>query len=655
VQVSPTALAAPSQATAVAVLFDDQHLYVLARLADTEPERISAQQRVQGRRLDGDDVFQVMLDPFAGRRNGYLFQINPNGVRADALIENERANDDWQPIWQGASWRDAHGWSAAIAIPFASLNYPAVDGQWGINFGRVIARHGETIVWSARGADTSPMAPAVGGSLYGLELPLARHALDIQLAGIYRFRAHGGQNQNELEPTLDIFYRPSSALTYAATFNTDFSTTEIDDREVNLSRFDIFLPEKREFFLQDTNIFDFEGLDANGRPFFSRRIGLDPDGAPVSVHAGGKLTGRARRLGYGLLSVGQDALAGEGSTVLSVARVQIDVLDQSRLGAIATRGAPDGRRAELYGLDFSYRNGRFLGDKLITAKGWYQESHEAHTTDANRAWGWGMAWPGENLHASYSYQQIEANFNPALGFVNRPNIRQQFVRGGYRLDIDGEYLRSFEPWLVFNHIRNADDGRLATSWLRFWPFSLHWHGGDAVEVWRDERVEILDQAFQIRPGIVIPAGRHRFSATALGYSSATHRKLSGRINVESGGFFDGRRQALGGGLAWRPQPRLLLSADAEFARVDLPGGRFKSRLVRTRSELALSESWSWSASVQYDNLSTILDWRSTLRWWPRVGQSLDLVLGGSHSKSNEPFDGINGWQLTVKYNHRFRR
>jgi hypothetical protein len=654
VQVVPVELAEPSQRTEVAMAFDGERLYIAARLYDTAPHRVVATQWIQGRAYDTDDRFSVTLDTFRSRRYGYVFQLNPNGIRREALVENAALHGDWEAIWQGAARRGPDGWTAEMAIPLASLSFPPGGREWGINFVRVIGRNAEEAAWSARGAGIPGLAPSAAGLLTGLELSRASGGVDLKPAVITRAERGTPAGGLGLEPSLDLFYRPSPSLTVAATVNTDFSATEVDDRIVNLTRFDVFLPEKRDFFLQDTDIFEFEGLDDNGRPFFSRRIGLDEDGRPVEMAGGVKVTGRTDSLSYGILGVRQDAVAGRGRANLAVARVQANVLAESRLGAIVTRGSPRGDDAGLYGLDFAYRNPEALGRRLISGKAWFKQSDTPDRSGNGRAWGGGIAHPSDTLTVSFIHQVIDEHFKPPLGFANRTNIRQSLLRGGYRSRFEGRRLRSFEPWLILNRIETLEDGALATRWLRVWPFVLYWHSGDVVEAWRDERVEVLDADFEIAPGIVIPAGRYRFSSNTVSFATSRQRRLAASVTLEDGGFFGGTRRTAGGDVSWRPVPKLLLAPYVEVSEVSLPAGAFTAGVARVRGELALTATLAWMTTVQHDTFSNVLGIHSRARWWPRPGRTLDVVATRNTGERPVLHGRVDDAVLAIKYSHTLR-
>jgi hypothetical protein len=313
-EIQPTEYAPAGERTVVYLLYDKDAIYIGARLYDRDPSQFTARIRRQGEEVFGDDWFSVLLDPFHERRTGYRFMTNPNGLRQEGLFQNIVEEQwDWEGIWYTASKNDT----------------------WGINFRRAIARRDERTGWVSRNRNSDPSS---SGSVVGLEGLEQGVGLDIvpSLAVRRRRPFDGTASTSDTDPSLDVFYKLSPSLTSALTINTDFSATEVDDRQVNLTRFGLFFPEKRDFFLQDADIFEFGGLEQNGRPFFSRRLGLSDDGEPIDLEVGGKVTGRIGRFNIGALSVRQDEFEGLAADNATVARASANLLAESNVGLIET-------------------------------------------------------------------------------------------------------------------------------------------------------------------------------------------------------------------------------------------------------------------------------------------------------------------------------
>ena len=368
---------------------------IAAKLWNEQPEEVTAQILRQGSNIEVDDYFGVILDPFHDRRSGYLFQVNPNGVRADAIYENTtQTQANWEGIWEAGASVVEDGWVVEMAIPFKTLSFDPSKEAWGINFTRRLARNNETIGWLSRTQAQNPGVAGVANGFYGLEQGRGLDIVPSVSAGASRDFAIN-RTDNNSEPSLDIFYKFTPAVTGVLTLNTDFSATEVDDRQVNLTRFSLFFPEKRDFFLQDADIFEFGGIEGgnnlriatqNGRPFFSRNIGLSASREPVEPDVGAKLTGRVGDWNFGVLSVQQDEFEDVDATNLFVGRAVRNVLEESRVGFIMTDGDPqsngdnslagfDFRYLNSTGFDFRYLNSRLPGGRTLDGDAWYQRSH----------------------------------------------------------------------------------------------------------------------------------------------------------------------------------------------------------------------------------------------------------------------------------------
>ena len=312
-QVDPIEYAEPSEPTQIRIYYDDDALYIGARMLDSEPEAIFVNVLRQGAQFWGDDYFSVIIAPFNDKRSGYRFQLNPNGIRMEMVFYDTSGQDwDWNGIWEGAASRDDGGWTAEIAIPFKTLSFDLQNDTWGINFSRGLGRLAEGMGWVSR---NSSQDPSIAGEAVGFEGLQLGTGLDIVPSITLKQRKtyDPSNEKSDAEPSLDLFYKVTPSLNAALTLNTDFSATEVDNRQVELTRFSLFFPEKRTFFLRDSDLFRFArvggrlgfGLTGastlsqpdleNGRPYFSRRIGLSATGQPVDLEAGAKLAGRVGR------------------------------------------------------------------------------------------------------------------------------------------------------------------------------------------------------------------------------------------------------------------------------------------------------------------------------------------------------------------------
>jgi hypothetical protein len=337
--------------------------------------------------------------------------------------------------------------------------------------------------------------------------------LDVTLSGVVsRTEDHVlDQKDTDAEPSLDLFYKPDPTFTLAATINTDFSATEVDDRIVNLTRFDVLLPEKRDFFLQDANQFSFANLNDNGMPYFSRSIGLDENGRPVSLDGGVKISGRFDNYNIGALAIRQEASGTQqDDTDVYVLRATRNVLQESSLGVMYTNGDPrSDQDNEVFGVDFNYYNSNAFGSKLIQAFAWYQEVDTGVELDDNNAYGFTLAYPNSRYSLAWNFREIGENFSPALGFVNRVDIRQHILNGGFRNFFSGGWIRSYNPTFEYEHVTNIDGDKQSEEFtLR--PLYFDSIAGDEISLSFIDQFEHLQQDFNIVDTLAIPAGDYDF-------------------------------------------------------------------------------------------------------------------------------------------------
>ena len=688
-QINPLEFSEPSQASEIRLFYDDEALYVAARLFDSEPDRITAQVLRQGEGTFNDDQFAIIIDPYLDRRSGYRFQVNPNGVRWDALYQNTvNLEANWEGIWQAAATRDERGWNAEMAIPFKTLSFNPNTTEWGINFERAIQRNAETVGWVSRNRELNPGVAGTATGLSGLE---QGRGLDIVPSVTARGERHfigaAGSDTN-FEPSLDIFYKFTPSLNGAFTLNTDFSATEVDDRQVNLTRFNLFFPEKRDFFLQDADIFEFgrigtggfsrpgsrqgsRGLgnpaipgaaSQNGRPFFSRRIGLSRTGQPVDIEYGGKLSGRAGRWNLGALAIRQDEFEGIEATDIFVGRVAANVLDESTLGVIVTDGDPQSNLdSTLLGADFRYRNSRLPGGMLLESQLWYQQTDTEGVTGDDRAFGFGISLPNAvGWRATLSSRQIEDNFDPAVGFVNRTGIRDYALDFGYQTLLNGRVFRSWYAGYDGYRVERLDTGRVESN-VDGIRLSVNNNTGDASFARLITTREVLLEDFTIHVApdgsgrVAIPAGDYTFNEMLVGVQTGNQRRFAGRANMRRGDFYNGERTTAGVNLAWRPSEHFMFEAGYTINEIELPGGEFTVRLSQLRAGVVFSSTLSWVNLVQYDNVTETVGFNSRLHWIPEAGREGFIVLNHNLTDfdRNDSFNSTSA-DVSLKFNHTWR-
>ena len=627
-QWSPGNGAPPTEGTTYWLAIDDENLYVAADFRDSNPAGIKRSQLVQGQTVVNDDYVQFFIDPYNNKRTGYIFYVNPNGVQRDGLaLGGLTFNMDWDGIWDAATVVDEGGWTAEIAIPFKTLSFDPDNDVWGINLLRSIRRKREELAWSHRDRritlDTSGEIRGMSGLRRGSGLDLVP-----SVAVSQREQFAIGERSLVSKPSLDAFYRITPALTAALTLNTDFSSTEVDDRQVNLTRFSLFFPEKRDFFLEGSELFEFGGLAQNGRPFFSRTVGLSATGQPIDLDIGLKLTGSIGRYSVGALAVRQEENGAVPARDLFVGRAFMSLFEQSTLGMIFTSGDPVAdRRSRLVGVDLNIRDQQWLEGSLVEGRLWAQQSDTEGVQGGEGAWGAFLAYPNDRIDASLAYTRIEPNFRPALGFVNRRGIAQLDAVFKYRYRFAGRDS-PFRSWLgtVSASRIDNDAGQLESQAIVLTPFTLDTQPGDQVSLDVARYTEVLPRPFLLPGSLAVPVGRYDWNRARLYGSTAGFRRLAATYDFEIGDFYDGRRTDRKLGLQWRPNEHLLLSAQYQTNDIELPRGRFTTRVYSLTGNVAFNVRWAWLNVAQYDNVSGRLGLNSRLRWLPKQGQVAYFVI-----------------------------
>ena len=654
-QTVPTDGASPTEITIVRVTYDDEYLYIAADLRDSDPSEIRAKQMIQGKMFFSDDRFWVTIDSFNTKRNDYFFQVNANGIRREALRENNaRFIEEWSAIWHAESAVHENGWATEIAIPFKSISFAPESDTWGINFGRGIVRKQEFNMWASHERQDWP---AYGGEVKGIEEIEQGLGLDVvPSVNVSQERdLAAGSSDTGFDPSLDVRYRITPSLTATLTLNTDFSTAEVDEQQIALDRFSLFFPEKRDFFLQDAGIFEFGNIDTNGRPFFSRRIGLSADGEAVGIDAGVKLTGRIGDFNIGTLAIRQEAYEDIESKDLFVARGSYNVLDESAVGFILTHGDPTTNETNSEaGVDFLYRNSDGPFGEILTGQFWAQQSDSSDLDGDDSAFGARLEIPSDKLMAYVAGQYIEENFRPALGFVNRTGIRRVDAGLRYRTRPDEGRWRAINNRIDYTLVTDMD-GELLSEKTRIRPVSFYSHTDDFLFVEWERNQETVLEDFELFDRLNVPAGDYEFDRYRAEIATGRQRPLRVVLSVQDGEFFGGDRLEKFVELQWRQSAHFYLGASFTENVVELPSGNFTSHLASLRSDVAFNSRWSWSNLLQYDNTSDRLGINSRLRFIPEAGKEVLLVLnhGADVHRNNSVTSTQNQLNLKVSYTFRY--
>jgi len=630
-QVDPVQGAAATARTVVRVLAAPRWIAIgVEAAAGVHP--VTAFARARDASLGNEDHLRIVLDPFGDGRSGYLFAVNPNGARYDALITNqgEGENSNWDAIWEAATSRTDSGWTAEIRIPVASLSFPAGRDVWAFNVQRRIQAALAVDRWASPRQDVRIGMTGQAGLITGLP----RFSLGRGLTVRPSVTASGGvpapdaSFDAEADASLDVEQRIGANALATLTVNTDFAETEVDSRRTNLTRFALFFPEKRTFFLEGSDVFEFGlGLGTEIVPFFSRRIGLI-EGTQVPVRLGGKLNGQfgSTRVGAIVARTG-DGLGVEGSA-LGVVRLRQNVLRESSVGAIMTVGDPLGGGGWLGGLDATYRTTRFLGGRsfLVGASALWADRDGA--TGDRSALSFKIDYPNDLIDAALTYKRIGPGFDPPLGFVPRRSVQLFNINA----DISPRPGRWGIRQMFFeNRFTLATDlgGRWESYRMFFAPLNWRFESGDRIEVNANPQGERLTEPFEVSDGIVIAPRTYRFTRYRLEAEASPTRRVSGQIRWWFGTFYDGRLHQYEIEGRWRPSNVLGFEVEVDHNVGRLPAGRFEATVVSGRLRFNPSADLQVSSLVQYDNESASVGANSLVRWI--VSPTVDLFVVYNHN------------------------
>jgi hypothetical protein len=653
--------------TEVRVLVDATAIYIGFVCHDPDPSRIAIHTMQRDGNMRGDDTVAVVLDPIADGRRGYYFEINAAAARLDGLISGaEDMSTDWDGIWDAATRRTSDGWTAEIRIPAQTLRFSWGQDRWGFNVQRYVPRNLTTLRWSGITLDATLIDLQRAGQLVGVGALRQGLGLSLSPYGLIRSEKdfESGEQTVKGEAGGDLTWNFTGDLTGYLTINPDFAETEIDTRQVNLTRFPLFFPEKRTFFLEGSDIFDFgSGLGRDFIPFFSRRMGLYA-GEIVPLLGGVKLLGRTGKWRVAALAVVADQTEVTQRTNLFSGRVTYDVDEHLTLGIIATDGDPEGESDNsLGGVDALWRTSTFgrAKDKNFSIGGWTASSRGDLPDGQRSGWGFKIDYPNDLWDLNLIVKEFGAGLDPALGFLPRPGTRWYQSSLEYRPRPKGgffSWVRQF--FFEFRPLYVEDSAGRAESWRVFTaPFNAQTQSGEHLEANIMPQFERLDEPFEIADGVVIPPGDYTFTRFRVEAQSSRHRPWRIGAEVWFGDFFTGSLTQTEAFVTYTtPSGHLQLELSAENDEGRLPEGDFTLNLGQFKAVYAFTPDLILSSFIQYDSESGDLGANTRFRWTIKPGNDFFVVWFHSwrHSiDSDKSFTlrPIND-QLVVKLRWTFR-
>ncbi|MFQ5771079.1 MAG: DUF5916 domain-containing protein, partial [bacterium] len=647
-----------TERTEVAMLYDPAALFIGVWCYDREPSKLVAQKMKRDFDFDTEDNFEVIIDTYHDQRNGYLFVTNPNGALADVLVINNgsRVNEDWDGVWTVATSKTDQGWFAEFRIPFSTLKFPSTEKQiWGINFERNIRHKREQLLWQGWSRDSELEQVSRAGRLVGLRGINSVRLLEFRpyvLGGLQQPRLAHRNSVKDLGGGLYYLITPTMKLNL--TGNPDFAQVESDRAQINLTRFSLFFPEKRKFFLEGQNFFNF-GLGHSIRPFYSRRIGLTEDGQEVRILGGARVLGKEGHATLGgmvLQTAKKDSLS---ATNYAVVRWKQDIFQQSTVGVIAASKIQPGRTNATYGFDFLYSTSSLFGDKNFTlgaALAHSFTSDAVHKTGAaHRLF---IDYPNDIIDFSAVWDRSSEHFNPEVGFLRRTNYQM------YNADLRIKPRPPFLPWirnlefkpLDFNYYVDDRSGELQSLWTEFRPLGFSTKSGEAFEFNIQRSAEHLSEDFDIHDGVTILPGTYWFTHYELQFETFQGRPVFGEFFVNWGDFYNGTRTKTSGRLAWQVNKYFSIRGDYQQNNIALPPGSFTVHEVGGRVEFAFNPRLFGSVFGQWNDEDEEILLNFRINWIPKPETDLFFVINQSVDTMNKSWV-VSDTTVLTKFVWRF--
>lgn len=622
VMVEPSEGAPSTEKTDIRILASSTAIYIGIHCYDSYNQRVSYAM-YRDANLEAEDHIKFVFDTFLNGRTGYVFAINPHGARYDALVihEGEAEDDKWDCIWNAEVKIHSKGWSSEVRIPIKSLRFKQDLTQWGFNIERRVQRLQETDRWASPIRNYKVTHLSQSGRLQGLpefKLGLGLTIRPYSMGNFIKDNLDVPQ-KDKIQTGIDILKNFGGNVTGILSINTDFAETEVDTRQINLTRFPLLFPEKRTFFLEGSDIFDFGyGLRIMGEwdivPFFSRRIGLvEKQTVPLDLAI--KATGSIDSFNFGVLDVSTQPIEGIASRKnIFVARGFQNLWEESKLGFIITGGDPLGYSGSmLFGLDFTYKTTQFLGNKNFLIGFWGLFSHRKTIQGDRSSFGFKIDFPNDLWDTSLALKRIGDAFDPPVGFVP--------WKGIYKLDYSLKYNpRPKWPWLrqMFHQFRisvvNNLDGQLLKWQIFIFPINWRLESGDRIGFNITPQGEDLPESFYLTPDVVISERKYNWTRYSIEFESADKRRVKTKLGYNFGKFYNGDLKQYLLEFNWRCSRNLNLSFEGERNQGRLPSGPVNIQLVRARINTFFTPNFQINSFLQYDNLTRSLGMNMRLRW-----------------------------------------
>ena len=632
-----------TERTIVRLMYDSESLYIAMEAYDSIADGVIAtEMRRDSFQLLDEDNFQIILDTFNDNRSGYMFVTSPLGAKLEQQISeegeggysrsssstNSNVNVDWDGVWNVSTQQTGSGWVAEIEIPMVTMRFPKTDRQvWGLNFMRNIRRKNEQVYWAPVPKGYELMRVSRAGTLLGLagidrgmDLRITPYVLGAGRQDRNTAAVFDGSGLNDVG--VDVKYGIAAGLNLDLTLNTDFAQVEVDEQQVNLTRFPLFFPEKRDFFLENAGMFSVKSQQSFGRVadlFFTRRIGL-ANGQPVPIIGGTRLTGKVQRHNVAVMNIQTQAVGGQLGENFFVGRYSRDIFARSKVGGIVVNKEAIGGSHfnRTIAVDTSLTPHPFLSITGFVAK-----SESPQVTRDDMMGHMMVMWLSPSARIYSEYSDIQDNFNAEVGFVPRLGIRRSKLHGQWNPRPGRWGIRSMDPMLNVEYTTDQAN-RLLTRRVHH-MMGIQFEDGSSVTFITNKMFEQLDVPFQISQNTTIPVGTYRFWQPSVFYRSDPSQRVSGNARYSPQGFFGGRRVDWGGGLNWRATSRIAAQASFRRSDVTLPGGAFVADLASTTFDLALSPEMTLRSLIQYNSTTDSISTSVRFNWIYKPGSDIYIA------------------------------
>lgn len=648
-----------TEKTEVFICFNADYIYFGIKCYE-DPNLISSKEMLRDASLGNDDRIAIILDTYNDHRNAYFFGINALGAIEDATVNQNGMNNSWNGLFVGKSKITDIGWEAEISIPFKSLGFDKNSDHWGLLMNRFITKKNEWGSWPVANINSSQFQVSDAGIIEGLEgitqgvgldiSPYLISGFDTKIEKKTKYKINGGT---------DMFYQLTPSMKTSLSINTDFAETEADSRQINLTRFNIRLSEKRGFFLDGSNYFTF-GLDGFrveppsgiANPFFSRTIGLNSEGSPIPINYGAKLTGSIKNWNIGLLNVSDDR--DYGNSNFSVGRVKYNMGKQSSIGMIGTYGnSIDSSKNNVVGLDLKLASSRFLGNKNISFILYGLKSTTENINGKDASWGGTISYPNDLFNLRIGHVQIGENFKTGIGYVPRSNIKETFGSLTIGPRLKGTFIRQISFGGDFDYVTDFSN-KLQSNNLTVTPLQIIFESGEIFRYSIKHIYDFLENDFNIYSTSIIPADEYKWWVNSISLITKGSRDVYGSISYGFGDFYNGRQNSAEITANWKIAVPIFIGSTFSTNNVKLPESEFTANITQVNVNFLFSPNLTLYNYLQYDSQSEVYGWQSRFRWILKPGNEILLVWNSGFSNSIDHYImNESALRFKLKYNIRF--